>query len=308
VVRFSLRRTSEAWITREEIITGERLQGLADLSLVSQASYVFHERLTEAVPRIVVFGDPSELDVAALPPHGSLFVYTHELADFKQHVWPRLSGDGHVLMTHNSDGEVGDAERSLLDDPRLSRWFAQNAVIDHPKLVPLPIGIANAMWKHGNLDVLHRAIARAPHIECSELVFLHFNPATYPARHPIWDALRANFPHIPAAPAAAKGYKHYLADLARHRFCVAPRGNGVDTHRVWECLYLGVVPIVERSTHTEHWERQGLGILVIDDWAQVTPAFLEAQGRSERFIDPSQTDRRTLYLSHYANLLAAATN
>ncbi|CAN5216204.1 hypothetical protein BH20ACT16_BH20ACT16_03170 [soil metagenome] len=308
---FALKRGGEAWIAHDELITGKRLQALAGLSLVSRASYEqamasydFHLRLRAHVPRLVIYDDPTQLDLRDLSQRSSLFVYTHVLDDFKQHVWPHLDGTGHVLMTHNSDLEVGDADRPLLDDPRLAAWFAQNALIDHPKLVPLPIGIANAMWKHGNLDVLHRAIVRGQHSERSELVFLHFNPATYAGRQPIWDALRKNFPHIPATPAASKGYKHYLADLARHRFCVAPRGNGVDTHRVWECLYLGVTPIVERSTHTEHWERLGLDILVIDDWAQVTPAFLEEAQRKRPA--PAAGNREPLTLSHYARLVDGA--
>lgn len=31
------------------------------------------------------------------------------------------------------------------------------------------------------------------------------------------------------------------------RYVVAPRGGGEDTHRAWEALYLGAVPIVKHS-------------------------------------------------------------
>ena len=300
-MRFPRRRSEPtAWIDRGEIITGERLQSLADLSLVSRESHEFHGNLAEQVPRFVVYEDASELDLPDLSRRTSLFVYTHKLDDFAQRVWPHLEGGGHVLMTHNSDHEVGDARRRLLDDPRLYRWFAQNALINHPKLVPLPIGIANSMWKHGDLDVLHRAIAAAQGSSPDQLVLLHFNPSTHAGRRPIWDTLRANFPQMPSSPPPARGYKRYLADLARHRFCVAPRGNGVDTHRLWECLYLGVVPIVERSRHTEHWQRLGLDVLVVDDWAQVSPAFLEARVQP---AGKTGANRDPLRLSYYAALL-----
>ena len=28
-------------------------------------------------------------------------------------------------------------------------------------------------------------------------------------------------------------------------FCACPKGNGVDTYRFWEALYLGTIPIVD---------------------------------------------------------------
>jgi hypothetical protein len=42
---------------------------------------------------------------------------------------------------------------------------------------------------------------------------------------------------------------------------------------MWECLYLGVVPIVKRTPVLEHWFRE-LPILWVDSYDVVTPAFL----------------------------------
>jgi hypothetical protein len=32
-----------------------------------------------------------------------------------------------------------------------------------------------------------------------------------------------------------------LRELAQHRFCLAPPGNGFDTHRAWESLYVSTL-------------------------------------------------------------------
>ena len=32
--------------------------------------------------------------------------------------------------------------------------------------------------------------------------------------------------------------------LSYYKFAICPEGNGVDCHRIWECIYLGVVPII----------------------------------------------------------------
>jgi hypothetical protein len=74
---------------------------------------------------------------------------------------------------------------------------------------------------------------------------------------------------------------------------------------VWECLYLGVVPIVERSTHTELWEKRGLPLLLIDDWREVNRERLEWE--AERFAGAMTPEaREALRLSHYAALAERA--
>lgn len=60
------------------------------------------------------------------------------------------------------------------------------------------------------------------------------------------------------------------------RFALCPRGCGVDTHRFYECIYLGCVPIVIR-THTA-FDRlyAAFPCLVVERWADVTEELLNA--------------------------------
>lgn len=46
------------------------------------------------------------------------------------------------------------------------------------------------------------------------------------------------------------------------KYAVTPRGNGWDTHRVWEALFLGVIPILTHSPLDPTYE--GLPILLVD--------------------------------------------
>ena len=59
-----------------------------------------------------------------------------------------------------------------------------------------------------------------------------------------------------------------------HKFTLCPEGNGMDTHRPWETLYLGSFPIVTRRRFTEFFAEQ-LPFLIIDDWKQITKEFLD---------------------------------
>jgi hypothetical protein len=283
------------------------LQALADISLVPVHVHEFHRHIARFAREMVVFTDYADLgdeEIGRISAKRSLFVYTHELDAFIDHVWPRLTGRGYVLITHNSDHGVDASRLGWLEatGDKLGHWFAQNVVVSHPKLTPLPIGVANSMWPHGNLRVLRRAMSRVAEPR-PELVFLQFNPKTHHARQHTWDTLRRHFPEMGEQSPPGRSFRGYLADLGRHRFTVAPRGNGIDTHRVWESLYLGVSPIVERSTHTEHWHDVGLPLVLVDDWAQVTPSFLAEQARRLCEVPPSDAPMR---LSTYAKMVDAA--
>ena len=47
-----------------------------------------------------------------------------------------------------------------------------------------------------------------------------------------------------------KVYKDYLLELSSYYFCLCPRGNAFDTHRFWESLYLGVIPVIINDKNT----------------------------------------------------------
>jgi hypothetical protein len=291
------------------VITGERLQMLADVSLVSDATLAFQGGIDRHAADMVRFADdPGELDataIARLEAARSLFVYTHDVDAFIERAWPRMTAGGQVLITHNSDHEVADRHGRWLDGDgaRLGRWFAQNATIAHPRLEPLPIGVSNTMWPHGNLRMLARAMRRQANRRRSELIFLEFKAITHPSRAVAAQALAENFPGGRIDPDPSLPWPRYLERLGNHVFSACPRGNGIDTHRVWESLYLGVFPVVERSALTDHWHALGLPLVLIDDWAEVTPARLAAERDRLGAAAPGAAPLR---LSWHAARIAAA--
>ena len=54
--------------------------------------------------------------------------------------------------------------------------------------------------------------------------------------------------------------------LSTYEFCICPEGNGVDTHRLWECLYLKVVPVVIESEFTKILQTNGVPLFILDNW------------------------------------------
>jgi hypothetical protein len=286
-----------------EIVTGERLQSLAETTLLPGAIALRQHEVKPDASRTIVVHEHSSIEgeqLRSLSESRSLFVYADALALFQEHVWPRLSGRGYVLIANNSDDSVGREQLPWVERAggKLGHWFAQNLVAEHPKLTPLPIGLANSSWEHGDVEALCAARASAEH---TGLVHARFFLGSHPDRERAWKAVTDAFPEVAAEPALSHDYGAYLAELGRHRFCICPRGNGVDTHRFWECQYLGVVPVVERSPHIEIWERLDLPMLVLDDWSELSRARLEAEERPAPQAMPPQ-----LCLSHYARLVREA--
>ena len=59
----------------------------------------------------------------------------------------------------------------------------------------------------------------------------------------------------------------YYEVLRRYKFVACPEGLGIDTHRVWEALYLNVTPSVVRNRMQSAY--CGLDVLVVDGLNEV---------------------------------------
>jgi hypothetical protein len=164
----------------------------------------------------------------------------------------------YVLITHNGDEGINASHLQILEDPNLIRWFGQNVEIEHEKLESIPIGLANGEMER-NEKLYVDIIAR----ETNKDSMLYFNCT-------IWN-------HVGERAKCLEALKRfglenservsidvYLENIKRSYFAVSPDGNGVDTHKLWECLYLGTVPIVTRSINSKFYE--DLPILFIDSW------------------------------------------
>ena len=61
----------------------------------------------------------------------------------------------------------------------------------------------------------------------------------------------------------------YYAMLKQTKFVVCPPGRGTDTHRVYETLFFGGVPIIKTSFLDPMYEKLG-GCWIVQDWSEVT--------------------------------------
>jgi hypothetical protein len=69
-------------------------------------------------------------------------------------------------------------------------------------------------------------------------------------------------------------FSDYVKIISESCFVIAPPGNVIDCHRIWECLKLKTIPIVEY--HECFSQFTHLPILFIDNWERITPDFLRS--------------------------------
>ena len=246
----------------KDIVSGERIQEIADVTYFGTSNGNIPDQLKNTN---TVIRDRSDFYLKSN--ENIVYVYGHEL--FFKEAFPEINKPI-KLISHNTDYPVDSKFIQYLDDDKLTHWYAQNAVLDHPKLTPAPIGIANKQWSHGNLDNL-LSVINANHGK-ENIVYKNFDIGTNINVRRVIDQITntnkifmdRNWPQT-----------EYLTRLSKSMFVISPPGNGIDCHRIWEALYVRTVPIVERSSAFRNFTN--LPIMFIDRWEDITIDFLKTQ-------------------------------
>jgi len=174
-----------------------------------------------------------------------------------------------VLLTSESDDCV-NAEEQL--PPQVAGWFSANSC--HPAVKPLPLGLGNSYCSVTAKADLLADFSESPK---SSLLYVNFRPETNPGtRGPLWECFGSSrWSGAVTRHAGNVSREEYVSSMAAHRFALCPRGNGIDTHRMWEALYLGTIPVVEKDPALASFA--DLPILFVDRLSEVTKDFLESK-------------------------------
>jgi hypothetical protein len=261
-------------LSNSDIIGGEVFQSLCDATIITKDIENFHSSLPKTIYKIFIDpiceSDKKRIENGTLT---SFFVYTHILDRFVADILPLIRFP-FILMTHNSDGFIDEKYLSLLNDERLVCMYSQNIHILHPKLKSLPIGIANSQWQHGNKEIVSMVTKRLtpiPFLKKNNKIYVNFSIGTYRQhRQKVYDILKKKeFSFFDNH----KSFYDLWPSMAGYKWVACPRGNGVDTHRLWETLYAGCIPVVDRSINSESFK--DFPMIYVDDWNSLSLEFLE---------------------------------
>lgn len=239
-------------------ITGEKIQQLCDNYLGNQEDFNFNPVTNKHVTKHIYLTTINE----PFDNQSRIFCYSHNINLLSQKI--HLFKNNFILVTHNSDGEIRETDEifTILNCEKVQKWYGQNICFEYPKLYFLPIGIANSQWPHGDLSIFDdRNFMQNLSIK-SNKVYFNFNIDTNKIkRQPCYDKLINKLEWLNNISPIEN-----LKRLSSYEFCICPEGNGVDTHRLWECLYLKVVPIVIESEFTNILLKQNIPLIVLNNW------------------------------------------
>ncbi len=167
------------------------------------------------------------------------------------------------LITAQSDKGI-DKKLFMTKPACISEWYSTNVNYSNKKLIPIPLGVANDHPK--NLQFKNFVKENIEH-DKTELAYMNFEKNTnFYKRNKIIRKLRVK--DWVYTEDTLLSLDDYLLKLKSFMFIISPPGNGIDTHRVWETIYAGSYPVVEKSLCMNSFNEYP--IIFVDNLSKIT--------------------------------------
>jgi|688.fasta_scaffold207288_2 hypothetical protein len=225
-----------------------------------------------------------------LKPGSIIFTDNHYMPSFFKHF-------EHIhipffLVSANSDRSCPyykstEKCETILNNPNLIKWFSVNVAINHPKLIPIPIGIPRTIPKiYENGNGIEKYMGWDASVKINDVKNLLVNTISTEVKD-FNEIIKQNFlKHKPeflysrmtlensdnpfhdykeirrviikslqknnfALQTDIIPFENYYQELSNYKVCLSLPGAGLDCYRTWESMYLGVVPIVLKTPGME---------------------------------------------------------
>jgi len=274
-----------------EYISGYKIQLLCDKFISSQESLNYNPYITTEHPKSLIINTLIE------PYDNPKIIYccSEDLLILKQKL--DLFKNPFILVSHNSDINIinNDDYIYIGNHSKIIKWYTQNLLMEHYKIELLPIGIANPQWEHGNMNLISKAYNHCQN-KINNVYFYCTINTNYNKRNECY--LKLNY--IPFA--NFKPVSEYFNYLATFKFAICPEGNGIDTHRLWECFYLYVIPIVIDNIFIRKVQKTyNLPMIILQDWDELREIYetLNYDNYKSLFMNITKLDLNNLKTEIY---------
>lgn len=192
----------------------------------------------------------------------SIFLNGDQLDEFieqTQRFWEKVGEPiKKKFVIHNTDHSFGYAELTQLL-PYADSIKAINCTIEHDIVEAIPLGVSDNQYDY---------ILAHPELKPNEKkeIFIYSNFSIRTNVNKRAECIRAEIKNRTISIPTHTQHEYYY-DLCRSKYVLCPEGTGMDTHRVYESLYYGAIPIVKRNALAPMYERIG-GIIIVDEWEE----------------------------------------
>ncbi len=229
-----------------------------------------------------------DIDLSSIKPGSTIYICSSAIRAFQQ-LLPKLPHPV-ILITGDADDAVPtdafpDAKEfeKFIGNERIIHWYAQNLVIQHPKMTAIPIGLDYHTLSEKATTWGPR---KTPEEQEQELIEIRSTAGPFWEREPSYcyanfqflmstrygadrlDAIKSVPPYLVYYEPEKVPRKKTWEKQSRFAFVLSPHGNGYDCHRTWEALCLGCIPIVKSSPIDAIFK--DLPVLIVQEWGEVT--------------------------------------
>ena len=194
-----------------------------------------------------------------------------------------------TLVVHNTDETFEDSDMDRVR-PYVNRVYAVNS--SAKDAIHIPLGFRdNQYTSHSVLDKIKRIPTNTRNILC----LLNFSIGN--GNNERLNALNAfkdydwaikdtnNSPnmHLDHKNKEAVHLREkFYNTLTKTKFVICPFGAGKDTHRVYEALFFGAIPIIKNSFLDEMYKELG-ECWIVNDWSEVTEDSCNQRWKTSKF-------------------------
>jgi hypothetical protein len=168
------------------------------------------------------------------------------------------------------DMETSDDYKEILNNEYLQNWFCTNPPKEeNEKIHTLPIGFSEPNRLSSNQNTLKTLRKeRKPFEEKANLLFIPWHDqSTNADRHKIINKLKKE--EFVNMQAQKLSIGPYMKLIGAYRFIICIQGSGNDTHRLYESLLMGCVPITIDCTVKRLFEEYNLPGYFVESWDEV---------------------------------------
>lgn len=188
-----------------------------------------------------------------------VYCNSDHLEEFLTEDLPRFTPK--VLLVGNSDRDFTEKDVSNLNS--LKAVFLQNSTVSGNRFHVLPIGIENVrLAMNGRPKYFQNVYLNSP--KAASILVGPFGN-THADRQVLkglcWEKAEPLFFQD-----KFMGPSDYAKLASSYKYVACPRGNGLDTHRFWETLYRGGIPVVIENEWSRNISRLGIPLVNVPKW------------------------------------------
>lgn len=194
-----------------------------------------------------------------------IFCNTNQVDNLFYHLKKLSKVEDLILITHQTDKLI--TQKDFDKKPTcIKEWLTVNAGFINPNLHAIPIGVASNFSLKNLISTDFLDFKTVNYKKNHVSLYINYQENTnYGERRDIAKTLAGkNWVNFDK-PNLVK--YEYMNRLANSSFVLCPWGNGIDTHRLWETLYLGSIPVTKY--HPTFNYNDQLPILFVDEYSDI---------------------------------------